>query len=142
MTVRRALLVTGMLMMGGCGTSTIAPDRLADAQGTYEEATQAFSKKNHAEALALFNAALAPEGGLSGDRYADALTKRAVCLAFEGKTTEALSDLDLAAQGAADMASVHMARAFVYLREGDPTKARQQTSLAKKINPRAKPFRD
>lgn len=118
----------------GCGSDqTIDPDKLADAQASYDAAIDEIAGGNSDVALELLDRALEPGAGLSPDISVDARIHRAICLARVERTAEAHADLDSAAEGAGDMSAVHAARAFVFAKEGKDTESKSAMRTAKKI---------
>lgn len=144
MTAKRILvLLFFLLLVLGCvGNRTIDAESLANAQQSYDSAIAELEAGNHEAALDLLDVALAPGGGLQADIYTDARVQRAICLARQGRCDEAHADLDLAAQGAADMATVHVARSFVFKMEDNDAESKSEMAAAKEINRRAKAIRE
>ena len=139
---RWSVLFSVCLVCSGCsGAKTIQADAAASAQRAYDDAVVAFKVGDDELALTLLDAALGPGSGLPPDIYTDALVKRAVCRARAEQYDDALADLEIASQGAADMSLVHAARSFVYKKQGKSTAASAEMSAAKKINRRVKAFR-
>lgn len=124
----------------GCDSNRtkINADTLASAQHSFDQAIAAMADGDHESAAALLDAALIPGGGLPADIYTDARVNRAICFARLDRFDEAHADLDVAAQGAADMATVHVARSFVFKKEGKTSESASEMSAAKKINRKAK----
>lgn len=134
-----ACVFAGTVAMVGCGGSpAIDADSLASAQQSYDQAIEAIGEGDHEAAATLLDAALEPGGGLPPDIYSDARIQRAVCFARLERFEEAHADLDVASQGAADMASVHVARSFVFKKEGKNADSASEMSAAKKINRKSK----
>lgn len=137
-----ALCLSGILLTGCGGGRPADPEALADAQLSYDQALNEIESGNHAAALELLVTALAPGGGLPPDLYTDALIQRAVCYAREERFEDALADLSLAEQGVADLSTVHVARAFVYRKQGKSAEATAEMSAAKKINRKARSIKE
>lgn len=124
----------------GCssGKTKIDADKLASAQHAYDQALDSIADGDHESAATLLDAALVPGGGLPPDIYTAARVQRAVCFARLDRFDEAHADLDVASEGAADMAAVHVARSFVFKKQGKSTESASEMSAAKKINRKAK----
>lgn len=73
-------------------------------------------------------------GGLNADFLADAFLQRARCLAELGHYDEAHEALDVVAQGA-ELDKWHVARAFVYRKQGEEGKSQAEMEQAIAINP-------
>ncbi len=135
-------MVLPLVMLGGCGGKTIDPELVTSSQEAYHQAVLAVRAGDDEKAIAFLDTALSNGGVLAPDMYEEALVHRAVCLARSGRFDDAHVDLDAAAQGAADMASVHIARSYVYRKQGKASESRAAALTAKKINPRVKTLRD
>jgi len=127
----------------GCATDkTIDATVLATAQESYDKALEEVEAGNSEAALELLNVALQPGGGLSPDIHVDARIQRAIVQARLNQFEGTHADLDVAAEGAADMAAVHVARAFAFAKEGKDKESKVEMSKAKKLKKGVKAIRD
>lgn len=134
----------GMLaLISGCGApQAIDANLLADAQVSYDTALEAEKLGDQQEALRLLNQALDPKAGLSPDLAADARILRAVVLARLDRASESHADLDSAAEGAGDLSAVHVARAFVFEKEGKKSEASAEMKKARRLNKSARAIKE
>ena len=122
-----ALAVVCSASLVGCNSKKpIDADTLASAQTSYDSAVVKIEEEDYDAAASLLDAALAPGGGLPPDIYTMARIERAKCFARLERFDEAHADLDVAAQGSANMALVHVARAFVFKGEGKTASPRKK----------------
>ena len=126
-----------LLVLAGCSRGGPSPDTRADAQTAFDAAIHAYSGKQYEPANESFTQAL-ESPGLNADQYVAAYTQRAIARAHLKQFVGAHADLDLATEGAADMAQVHLARAFVLEQEGNSNQARQEFNKARRLNPRSR----
>ena len=131
--------LTFLLLVAGCsGNRSVDANVMADAQSAFDSALEEIDAGNVENAIEHLNVALAPGAGLPPDIYVEARIQRAICLARKEDFQAAHEDLDAASEGAGDMSSVHVARSFVYDKEGKNKEARSEMTAAKKLNRRAK----
>lgn len=137
-----SVFALSLAFLTGCGgPRTADPEALASAQVAYDNAVAEIEAGNHESAVPLLENALAPGGGLPPDVFTEGLVQRAICYARLERFDEALADLDIASQGASDMSAVHVARAFVFKKQGKTKESSQEMSAAKKINRKARPVK-
>lgn len=127
-------------VVSGCGAK--APDvaaRLTAAQ-EYEQGVADFAKRDYATAEGHLSRAL--ENRLSGDRYADASVKRAVCWGASKKFDEALAELKKLEAGAPNMDQVLAARSFVLKKQNKAAESRTALAAARRFNSAVQEFKD
>ena len=126
----------------GCNSSRPIDEKTAEsAQAAFDEGLAQVEAGNHKEAVASFDQALTPGGGLSADLYSTARIERAKCLARVGRYEDAHADLEVASQGSVNLAIVHACRSFVFKCEGKDAEASKEMAAAKKIDRRVKAIR-
>ena len=134
-------LAVYLIVVTGCGPSQqIDANLLANAQSSYDAAVEQEAAGNSEEVLRLLDEALNPEAGLSPDVSVEARILRAIVLTRLGRSAEAHDDLDMAAEGAGDMAAIHVARAFVLKSEGNSSESKAEMRKAKRLNRSARPI--
>lgn len=109
-----AFIVISAVWAASCA-SQADPTSIRSAEDHFRQGSQAFAAGDRAAALEHFDQALA--GSLQPDMAAEALIKRAYCLADAGRFDEALADLDEAEQGAPRPSEVEAARKYVRTRQ-------------------------
>jgi len=122
----------------GCGRAQIPARQVKSAESAYSEAVEAQQSKDYATALELFNTAI-DEAGLNPDLLGDALLRSADCHVELGNFNEAATVLDSLQENAPEMDRFHLVRCKLYVKQGDPVKARAAFDAAREINPRVEP---
>lgn len=131
-TLFLASMAVGMLICG-CGPGQIPANNVADSEKNLASAVQEFAASNFASGAQLAGQAI-DGGGLSPDLYVQALLVRAASRAAQANFDEALADLDIAAQGAAEMDKVHGLRSLVLTAKGDTAAAADELKKAMQCN--------
>ena len=125
-------------LVGGC--SRAHSDALIAARTSLDAAQAALAAENLSEAIPLLTAAI-ESGVLPPEDEASALVDRAVALARFDMFDLAHTDLDTAA-GAAPPQRVHVARSYVYAREGKASEAEAEFAKARQLDPSAEQISD
>lgn len=107
----------------------------------FNEATTAFNARDYTKAEAAFNVSLQP-GGLMSDQYCEAVVKRAVCFAANGKVEAALTELDELGLAASNLDAVHAARSYIFTKQGKVADSRAAFAKARRLNPLVQEFKD
>ena len=131
-TLHVVAVALGMLACG-CSSAQIPATSVADSEKNLASAVQAFTASDFASGAQLAGQAI-DGGGLSPDLYVQALLVRAASRAAQANFDEALADLDIAAQGAAEMDKVHGLRSLVLTAKGDVAAAAEELNKAKLCN--------
>lgn len=136
-----SLLATLFLCASWGCNRTIPPETIVGAQLKLTEGTEKFQAKAYADAEAAFSAAVA-SGSLPLDVQCEAMTRRAECLVRIGQPDAAFEILNKLEQGAPDMASVHVVKAFAYEKAGRSNQAAEELRKAKQYNPSVQKLTD
>jgi hypothetical protein len=115
-------------------------DQRAAAYAAYNEAVDAFEKRDFPAAQLQFAAAI-DSRMLNPDVKASAVAKRSLCRAVAGQLTEALADLDQLGPVVADNEEVLVARSFVLKKQGKTAESRAALAKAKRLNPNVAEFK-
>lgn len=126
----RVLLLLVVTFTCGCGPREMSSAVLANSEKSYDKGVELFNSKDLDGAEKELSKAISG-GGLDVDRFGDALVKRALCYANQKKFDEAHKDLEVAEQGAPELATVYKTRADVYQMQGDVAKSQEFANKAK-----------
>lgn len=141
MTLTRGHLLVWLACLAavGCGGANVDESSRQTGAEAFAAATEEFDQRSYAPAAEHFGVAI-QKGGLNSDQFAEALVKRAVCWAAEGKAPEALEELDKLEANAPNLDQVFAARSFVLKKQGKPGEANAALAKARQFNRSVKEF--
>lgn len=131
MPIARTLLVL-LFILSGC-SAQIDAEKLANSEASYHDGIKLYESKNFSDAEKSLTVAI-DGGGLNVDLRTEALLKRVICRAELNQFDAAHQDLDELAT-AAPLDEWHVARAFVFRKQGEEGKSQAEMEQAIAINP-------
>lgn len=135
-----ALLLVAVCLGCSSPAEKLEDVRLASSVA-FNEAVTAFDARDYPKAESAFNVSLQP-GGLMSEQYCEAVVKRAVCFAANGKADEALTELDALGPAASNLDAIEAARSYILAKQGKAAESRAALARAKRLNPRVQEFKD
>ena len=129
------LLVAGTPILG-CGSSARQEQSRETAAQSYRTGISALESRDYDSAVEHLTAAL--ESGWLGYSTTAAYTLRAIAQASLGNYDAAHSDLDKAEEGEGASLDTHVARTYVFEKQGQQKEAREAWSQARRLDRRVK----
>ncbi len=123
-----------LLLVAGCSSKAIPPEKIGDAQVKFDQAEGLLKAKDYAAALPVLDEVIA-EGLLGPDFSASSFVMRANCRLELGNLSGAMEDIDVSSLGVGDMSIIHGLRYKYWMKSGDSAKAQAELRLAQQVNP-------
>jgi tetratricopeptide (TPR) repeat protein len=123
-----------LLALASCAGQQDA-SQIRRAESAYLQGLEAEQSGDYAGARELYRQA-AERGGLQVDEYVECQIRLALCEARLESYDDAHQALDAVVEGASDLARLHVARAFVFRRQGKNGQAETEERHARSLDPR------